>query len=889
MTVRNLEYAFKPRSVALIGASTSPGSVGALILRNLTGAGFSGSILPVNPKHESIEGLTAYPSIASLPLVPDLAVVCTPPDTVAGIIAELASRGTRAAVVITTGFSEGAGVRRQALLDAARPALLRLIGPNCLGIVVPGIGLNASFAHLTPGRGSIAFVAQSGAIATAIADWAASRGIGFSHLVSLGDMADVDFGDMLDYLANDPETRAILLYVEMVTQPRKFMSAARAAARMKPCLVVKAGRHPEGARAAASHTGALAGRDAVYDAVFRRAGMLRVTGLEELFDAVETLAMGERPKGPRLAILTNGGGLGVLATDALIDEGGQLAELAPDTLARLDRVLPPAWSHGNPVDIIGDARGDRYRAALEALLKDPNTDALLIQNCPTAVASSTEAAEAVIETLAPGCDKAVLTSWVGDGAAAEARRMFEARRIPTYSTPGQAVRGFMYLCRYRQNQELLMETPASVPEAFTPDLARARLLIEGALAEDRSLLSEPEAKDLLSAYAVPVVRTRIARSPQEAAAIAAELGVPVALKILSPDISHKTEVGGVVLDLVGPGAVRDAAEAMLARIREARPGARLDGLSVQQMVRRPGAVELIVGMSEDPAFGPVILFGQGGIAVEVLRDQALGLPPLNMQLAHELIRSTRIARLLSGFRGQPGADLDAIALTLIKIAQIAIDLPEVRELDINPLLADGYGVVGLDARVRIERSERKGAERLAIRPYPTELEAEVAFENGRSLFVRPIRPEDEPRLKAGFARLTPEEMRLRFFVPQKTLSHMQMARFTQLDYDREMALVLTERGIAGTTEIYGVVNLMADPDLERAEFGIMVQHDLTGRGLGSLLMRHIIDYAKKRGIREIFGEVLIENGRMLALCGKFGFDRSSIRGEPGIVRVTLRL
>ena len=773
------------------------------------------------------------------------------------------------------------------MLEAAKPFLLRLIGPNCLGVMVPGIGLNASFSHVNPVPGRLAFVAQSGAIVTAIVDWARARGIGFSHLVSLGDMADVDFGDMLDYLANDPETRAILLYMEAVTHARKFMSAARAAARMKPCIVVKAGRHAEGARAAASHTGALAGSDAVYEAAFQRAGMLRVLGLEDLFDAAELLATSETPKGPRLGILTNGGGMGVLATDALMDEGGQLGELAPGTLARLNEVLPPAWSHGNPVDIIGDADGERYAAALKVLLNDPGLDAVLVLNCPTAIASGTEAAQAVIDVLPEERKKALLTSWIGEGAAEEARRLFAARKIPTYPTPETAVRAFMYMVRYRRNRRSLMETPASVPEGFAPDLNRARAPIEAALAEGRVWLTEPEAKDLLTAYAIPVVQTRIARTPEEAAARAAELGGAVALKVLSPDITHKSDIGGVALGLLGPAAVRDAADAMRARIAQARPEARLTGFSVQPMVYRPGAFELIAGVVDDGQFGPVILFGHGGTAVEVVNDKALGLPPLNMHLAHGLIARTRIFHQLKGYRGLPGAHLDSIALTLIKVAQIAIDIAEVAELDINPLLADEYGVIALDARVKV--SPATATDRLAIRPYPKGLEEDIRTRDGRTLLLRPIRPEDEPMLQAGFQKLTAEEIRLRFFIPLKTLNHVMAARATQIDYDREMALVLTEHGIAGKTEIYGMVQITSDPDLERAEFAVLVRHDMTGQGLGKLLMQRIIDYARGRGIGEIFGDVLAENTAMRGLCQGLGFTSAPLPGEYGIIRVRLGL
>jgi acetyltransferase len=893
MTIRNLDRLFRPRSVALIGASTRPSSIGAVLARNVFRGDFDGPILPVNPKHRYLHGVWTYPDVASLPATPELAVIATPPQTVPGIVAELGARGTRAAVVITAGFAEASGGDGEALqlamLDAARPHNLRIVGPNCLGILVPGIGLNASFAHLSPRPGRLAFVTQSGATVTAILDWAEARGIGFSHLVSLGDMADVDFGDMLDYLANDRDTQAILLYVEAVCDGRKFMSAARAAARVKPVIVVKAGRHAEGARAAASHTGALAGADAVYDAAFRRAGMLRVYTLEELFDAAETLGMGCRPTGNRLAVLTNGGGVGVLAADAVVDAGARLAELSASTLAGLDAVLPRTWSHGNPVDMVGDAPGSRYAQALSVLAGDRGLDALLVLHCPTAVASATEAAQAVVDVLHREPKPALLTSWVGETAVAEARRLFAAQQVPTYATPEQAVCAFMYMVNYRRNQETLMETPPSVPEDFAPDTAAAQRIIARALAEDRSWLLEPEAKELLGAYGVPVVPTQLAHTADEAAAIAARLGGPVVLKVVSPDITHKSDVGGVALDLVGPVAVKAAAESMRERVLQARPESRLVGFSVQPMVRRPGGYELIVGAAEDRQFGPVLLFGQGGTSAELVRDQALALPPLNMRLAHEVMSRTRVYELLQGYRGAPAANLDALALTLMRVAQLVIDHAEVRELDVNPLLADAYGVIALDARVRVGRASRSAADRLAIRPYPRELEEEIPLGDGRTLLLRPIRPEDEPSLQAAFANMTAEEIRLRFLVPVKTLTHVAAVRFTQIDYDREMGLILTEPGIPGRTEIYGVVNIIADPDNERAEYAIIVRHDMTALGLGTFLMRRIIDYARARGIGEIYGDVLHENRPMLRLCRALGFTETRVTDEPTLVRVTLRL
>jgi len=891
MSVRNLDYLFHPRSVAVIGASKRAKSIGAVLSHNLLNAGFDGPVMPVNPHERSIESTLAYGSVADLPLPPDLAVICTPPKTVPGLVKELGERGTRAAVVITAGFGEGGGAEGKALLqqtlDAARPKLVRIVGPNCLGVMVPHHGLNASFVHINPLPGDLAFVTQSGAIATSIVDWATHRRIGFSHVVSLGDMGDVDFGDMIDYLAADPRTRAILMYIESVTDARKFMSAARAAARSKPVIAIKAGRSEAAAKAATSHTGALAGSDAVYDAAFRRAGMLRVNDLDELFDAVETLAHGVRVKGPRLAIVSNGGGVGVLATEAVGDEGGEIAELGRDTIAELDGLLPPTWSRANPVDIIGDAPGERYAGALRSVLADPNKDAVLVLNCPTAVADSLDAAEAVVGELTGKRTVPVLTNWLGEGAAAEARALFAKHGIPSFETPGKAVRGFMYLVRYKRNQELLMQTPPSIAEEFEPDTDGARAIIRAALDDGRSMLTEPEAKAVLQAYDVPVVKTRKVADPDQAAACAAEFGRPVALKILSPDITHKSDVGGVRLNLVSPEATREAALRMLESIMRAAPDAEIEGFTVQEMADLPGAHELIVGVAEDPLFGPVILFGAGGTAVEVLKDKAIALPPLNLPLAEEMMSRTRIWRLLQGYRSRPAADLEAIKLTLIKISQLVVDLSEVAELDINPLLASDRGVLALDARIGVRPPVPRGSKRLAIRAYPKRLERDYAAPDGRQFLVRPIRPEDEPLLQDMLARSTREDIRLRFFTPLKQLTHEVAARMSQIDYDREMALVAAGPNDAGDGEaIYGVVRIAADPDNERAEYAVMVRSDMKGMGLGSHLMQRIIDYARDRGIKRIFGEVMRENSAMLRLCEELGFDRRADPDDPGMLHVS---
>ena len=751
------------------------------------------------------------------------------------------------------------------------------------------MGSNASFAQRQALAGDLAFVSQSGAILTSVLDWASARQIGFSHMVSLGGMADVDFGDMLDYLATDGHTRAILLYVEAITHARKFMSAARAAARSKPVVVIKAGRSAEAAKAAQSHTGALAGSDQVHDAAFSRAGVLRVETLDELFAAVETLGSAVRVAGDRLAIVSNGGGIGVLATDSLIKEGGRLAMLTAESVQRLDAVLPPTWSHANPIDIIGDAPGERYAAALAAVLTDCGNDAVLVLNCPTAVADSVDAARATV-SAATTHKRPVFTTWLGETAVAEARRLFAEHRIPTYETPSEAVQAFMHLVRYRRNQEMLRQVPPSIPEVFEPEAERAKAVLKRALGGGRPWLTEVEAKEVLAAYGIPVVPATVVASPDEAARAAGTLGRPVALKILSPDITHKSDVSGVMLGLADPWTVHEAARTMLENVRAARPDARIEGLTVQPMADTRGAHELIVGIADDTLFGPVILFGQGGTAVEVVQDQALALPPLNLHLAHELIRATRIYRLLQGYRDRPPAALDEIALTLVKVAQMAADLDHIAELDINPLLADANGVLVLDARIRIAEPAQRGTDRFAIRPYPKELERTVVLADGRRFLLRPIRPEDAPALRRMVEeRTAPEDRRFRFFAAFRTLAPELCARLTQIDYEREMALVALYPGAAADDVFCGVARFSADPDRERAEFAILVRSDLKGHGLGTALMQALIDHARREGIGELFGAVLRENRTMLDLAERLGFWREHHPEDSEIVEVRLPL
>jgi acetyltransferase len=897
MSIRNFEFLFRPKSIAVIGASDRAGSVGATVMHNVVAGGFSGPIYAVNPGHLIVAGQRAYPDVTHLPQTPDLAVIATPPATLPAIIDALGRRGTRAAVVVTGGIAKARDAQgnsiMQAIRDAARPHLLRILGPNCVGLLVPGLGINASFAHTAALPGNLAFVSQSGGLTTAVLDWAKSRGIGFSHFISLGDAADVDFGDVLDYLASDNGTRAILLYIESITAARKFMSAARAAARNKPVLVVKAGRAPEGALAAASHTGALAGADDVYDAALRRAGMLRVDTIQELFDAVETLAhappLTETNGGNRLIIMTNGGGPGVMAADAVSMRGGQLAVLSQATLQRLDNALPTTWSHSNPVDIIGDAPASRHAAALQALVEDAGNEPVLFMHVPTAIVSAAEVARACAP-MAKG--KRVLACWLGADAVAEARRLFEAEGIPCYDTPEQAVSAFLQLAAYQRNQQMLMQTPSSAPGDFAPDAAAARHAVNCALQTGREWLTEIETRNVLAAYGIPQVRTRSVASADEAAQAAADIGYPVALKIISPQITHKSDVGGVALNLANAVELQQAVQAMARCLHERAPQAQLTGYTVQEMVVRPKAHEVIIGAAVDAVFGPVILFGQGGVAVEVVADRAVALPPLNQMLAAELVSRTRVARLLAGYRDRPPANLAALHLALVKVSQLMVDVAEIVEIDINPLLADDSGVIALDARIRVHmlqkaRPLRAAADRLAIRPYPSELEERVTV-MGRDLMLRPIRPEDEPQHVQFLQRVDAQDLRLRFFYTLRVMSHNQLARFTQIDYDREMAFIASVDDGKATAETWGVVRAIADPDNTQAEFAILVRSDLKGCGLGSLLMKKIIRYCAARGTGVLTGTVLPGNERMLALARELGFSQV-YDDVAGVMNVTLSL
>lgn len=871
MSIRNLDSLFDPASIVVCGASLRPGSVGATVWRNLKSGSFKGALYALNPKYQTLDAHPVQARVLDLPTVPTLAVICTPPATVAGLIAELAALGTRAAVVLTAGMT---AAQKRAMQDAARPNLLRILGPNCIGLLAPHKGMNASFAHIDALPGELAFVSQSGALVTAMLDWAQGRGLGFSHMVSLGEHADVDFGDMLDYLASDPKTRAILLYIESIESPRKFMSAARAAARNKPVIVVKAGRSPQGQLAAASHTGALAGSDMVFEAAIARAGMLRVNTLQELLLAAETLSRFRTNTDDCITIFTNGGGAGVMAADAAAHAGVALSSLSDATRTALDAVLPANWSHGNPVDIIGDAPVQRYQRALEVLQSDPATGAILFIHAPTAIVPSSDIARALVPLAqcAPGMPQRLMSCWLGDRAVAQARQVFQDAGIANFDTPELAVRAYAMLQRYRRNQAELTEAPPAVLQHQRPETAAIQAIVQQALASGRTLLTEPEAKAVLDACHIPVVATqRVQATADDAVRAALDVGFPVVLKILSDDITHKSDVGGVALNLQDEEEVRNAVHTMLTRVQRQLPQARIQGFTVQAMVRRSHAQELIVGAGVDSIFGPVILFGQGGTSVELVADRAVALPPLNVPLAKALVSRTRVSRLLAGWRDTPAVDEAALHGVLVAVSKLLAEVPEIAELDINPLIVNFEGAIALDARIVLSEKRPAGADHFSIRPYPAHLEETVQWA-GRTLTLRPIRPEDEALHMDFLQHLEADDVRMRVFYSRRTMGRTELARLVQIDYAREMAFVAQATGADGKLQTLGVVRASTDPDNGEAEFGVIVRSDLKGHGLGRLLMDKLIAYQRAQGTQRLVATILNHNERMLKLAKKLGFE-----------------
>ncbi|MDG4551835.1 MAG: bifunctional acetate--CoA ligase family protein/GNAT family N-acetyltransferase [Candidatus Contendobacter sp.] len=874
MTIRNLDALFKPDTVALI---CSGGHNEEIIARNLMSGGFKGPIMPVDAQRKALAGALAYRDIASLPLPPALAIITRPLREAPALIRQLGERGARAALLVSDARNLPPAERAalgQAILDAAQPYLLRVLGPGSQGFNVPRSNLNVSLDRQSLLPGEIALITESGTIGQTALDLGNHHGFGFSHLIHLGDGLDVDLADVLDYLAGDYHSRAILLYLERIGDARKFMSAARRAARVKPVVVLKPRRYPEEPD------------DAVHAAAFRRAGLLRVDDSEEFLRMIEVLKVAKQVRNDRLAILSNSSSMSLLATDTLYQFGGRLAQFSEATQQGLEPLIESSAAP-NPTDLGDQADATIYGRALDLVLADPGVDGVLVIKTPSALGNTTAVADTLIQRLSTS-RHCVIASFPGPRTGADARQRLLERRVPTYETASAAVRAFMRIVQYKRNQALLMETPPSLSEEFTPDVAAARTLIDRVLNDGRSGLNEYEAIQLLAAYGIPVAETRLARSPDEAAAMAAQLHPLVALKIMTPEAVTQPRIGGVARYLGNPDAVRQAAATMLTQLREVAPAARFNGFMLQPMVARDGAYELTVGVRAGGGFGPVIYFGQGGAETEAIGDLAYGLPPLNLHLAREMMAQTRIYQRLR-YSLLRRANLNALALTLVKVSQMVVDLNELTELDINPLWVNARGVVALDARVRLTPPADVPIQRLAIRPYPKELEETVALSNGRELLLRPVLPEDEPALQALALRASPDDLRRRFFQPIRELSHDMAATLTQIDYHREMALVAVGPGLPGKAEVYGIINLSADPNNERAEYSILIDRALMGLGLGNRLTRRIIHYARARGIQEIYGEVLTENKPMLQMNRALGFAVHNDRDDPGLKHVVLSL
>lgn len=889
----NLDRFFRPRNVAVIGATEAPGSVGRTILWNLISSPFGGAVFPVNPKRPSVLGIKAYPSVKELPAPVDLAVIVTPASTVPGIIASCADLRIPAALVISAGFKEagapGVELERQ-VAEHARRSGMRIIGPNCLGVMSPTTGLNATFARGMARAGNVAFVSQSGALLTAILDWSFREQVGFSGFVSTGSMLDVGWGDLIDYFGRDPKTKSILLYMESIGDARSFISAAREVALSKPIIVIKAGRSEAAAKAAASHTGSLAGSDEVLDAAFRRCGVLRVNTIAELFNMAEVLSKQPRPRGPGLTIVTNAGGPAVLATDALVAGGGQLVQLAPETKAALDQILPPAWSHGNPIDVLGDAGPERYAKTLEIAAQDPSSDGLLVILTPQDMTDPTLTATA-LQQYARLNGKPVLASWMGGSGVSAGCDVLNRYDIPTFDYPDSAASAFCDMWRYTYNLQGLYETP-SLTDDTEANPARAAEIIAKARQGGRTLLDEHESKELLAAYGIPTVTTRVAADEASAVRLAQELGYPVVLKLYSQTITHKTDVGGVKLDLKSDEAVTSAFRSILDRVTQLAGREHFQGVTVQPMVRLPDAYELILGSSTDAQFGPVLLFGSGGQLVEVFRDRALALPPLNATLARRMIERTRIHVALSGVRGRKPVDMGRLTQLMVRFSQLIVEQRWIRELDINPLLASPEGLIALDARVVLYPADVTEASlpKLAIRPYPAQYVGSHQLADGASVTIRPIRPEDEPQMVAFHQKLSERSVRWRYFQPlqldQRT-AHERLTRVCFNDYDRELALIVQHTSEAGPV-IVAVGRLSKTPGRNTAEFALLISDEWQHRGLGTELLQRLVAIGRSEGLAGITATILADNRDMQNLCHRVGFELRHLP-EDGLAQALLML
>ena len=899
MSIQNLDAFFAPQHIALIGASPKPSSIGRAFVDNLLSDQGSRTLWLVNPNHTEIAGLPCYASLSELPGVPDLAIIATPPDTVPGLVAEAKLAGVRGVIVVSNCQGGDRGALQRAMRAAARGSQIRILGPDSQGVYSAASNLNASLASTAPQPGSLGLIAQSGAIMNAVLDWGTAVKVGFSKAVSLGDASDVDLDDLLDHLAYDIRTRAILVCVETVGNPRRFFSAARAAAKVKPVVILKSGRHRVTADRISTHSGILATEDAVYDAVIRRAGLLRVHDLDGLFDAAGALARLKRVSeaGRRLAIVTNDRGIGILAADRLLDLGGTLAEIGEDAMAAIKPHAPLRWMGDIPLDLDPILPMDAQNAVIEALIDDPMNDGVLIAYSPSRVSDGNEAAAKLAELLERKTrdrtrPKPVFVSWLErDGGALQA---LDDAHVARFRTPGDAVRGFMDVSRYAQAQKELSATPPALPEDLaSADVERARTLCDAAIADGRTWLNTDEIGDILASYGFAYAAPARASSAESAALAAQTLLAQhraVAMKIDSPDIPHKSDVGGVVLDLTHSLQVRESFDALMDKVRARAPGARLDGVIVQAMADTASGLELYLGLADDPVFGPVVVFGRGGIAVEAINDKALGVPPLDMRLARQVIGETRVSRLMSGFRGRAGVDEEAVAQAMVRLSQLSAEVPQIRSIDLNPLLVKSDGLLVLDARIEVAPSKVGDLTfdtnpRFTIRPYPRNWERRLEMKNGEVAFVRPVRPEDEPAFEHFFTKVTKEDLRLRFFSYVRDFSHKFIARLTQIDYARDMAFCAFDQG----GELLGVVRLHADAERETGEYAILLRSDLKGHGLGWALMQLVIEYGQAEAFKRIEGQVLAENTTMLEMCRALGFSIRRDPDEPEIMQAKLDL
>jgi len=888
-----LKSIFEPTSVAIIGASERESSVGTQVLKNILLGGFGGDIYPVNPKYDSVQGLTCYSSLTAIDHPVDLAVFAIPAQRVPKVMRECSKRGVHAVIVLSAGFAEVGtrGKSRQSeIIDIAKTFNIPLVGPNCLGIIRPRVGLNATFAKSTPRKGHVALVAQSGSFCTALLDWADSEGYGFSTVISLGATADVGFGDVLDYLAVDAETHSILLYVEGISDARSFISGLRVAARLKPVIVVKSGRNEACSRAEASHTAKLLCDDKVFDAAIKRAGAVRVTSVNQLFAATKILASGTRVEGSRLAIVTNGGGPGVMAADHAADLPIPLAELSAESIRKLSKVLPAHWSYSDPVDVLGDADGTRYEAVTRIVLADRNVDGVLVLLTPQGMTNPEACAKGVIKAVGKS-KKPVLASWMGEKLVAAGRQLFSEADIPQFSSPEAGVDAFAYLARYHRNQKILLQAPPPLTKPREPDVDGARMIIENALDERRYTLSNTESKAVLKAFRIPVSSSINVNSAADALVTAENLGLPIAMKINSPDITHKSDVGGVRLNIREPRTVRTAFREMMDSVTLQCPKARIIGATLEPMLERPHAREIKIGIIQDVVFGPVISFGTGGTAVEVFEDDQVALPPLNEYLGDQLISGTRASVLLHKYRNLPEADIKKLIGVLQRVSEIACELPEVKELDINPLLVDENGVIVVDVRIEIAPPATNTAryDHMAIHPYPIELETSWQLPDGTNLAIRPIRPEDATFEQQFVKNLSSESKYFRFMQSLEQLTPLMLARFTQIDYDSEMALIAVVKEDTDDSRIIGVVRYVSNPDRHSCEFALLVSDEYQRKGIGRHLMQRLITVAHDRGIDVMEGEVLSTNSKMLKLMQRMNFLIVHDEEDPKIVRVRRHL